>query len=62
MDKPVGPVKEDFKFDANTVLAMLFMWYKCNLITRKHLKDMLAVVKQKWPEDVAKWLVEESIQ
>ena len=62
MDKPVGSVKESFKFDANTVLALLYMLYKTNLITRKHLKDMLAEVKKTWPEDVAKYLVEESLQ
>lgn len=52
----------EFKFDANTVLAVLYMFYKNNLITRRHLKDMLAEVKKKWPEDMAKYLVEESIQ
>jgi hypothetical protein len=52
----------EFKFDANTILAILYLQYKTNQITRKHLKDMLGEVKKKWPEDVAKYLVEESIQ
>lgn len=54
--------KVEFKFDVNTVLAFLYLMYKTNNITRKHLKDMLAEVKKPWPEDMAKWLVSESIQ
>lgn len=53
---------ETFKFDTNTVLAFIYMMYKTNLITRQHLKTLLTEVKKEWPEDLAKWLVNESIQ
>lgn len=59
---PVEPKKEAFKFDANTVLAVLYMLYKTNLISRNNLRLLLAEVKKTWPEDVAKYLVEESIR
>ncbi len=57
---PVEPKKEVFKFDANTVLAVLYLYYKTNLITRQHLRTMLAEVKKEWPEDMAKYLVKEA--
>jgi hypothetical protein len=51
-----------FKFDTNTVLAYLYLMYKTNMISRNNLRAMLAEVKKQWPDDVAKYLVEESIQ
>ncbi len=52
--------KSEFKFDANTVLAILYLYFKTNMISRNNLKLMLAEVKKVWPEDVAKYLVEEA--
>lgn len=52
--------KVEFKFDANTVLAYLYLLYKTNMISRNNLKQMLAEIKKPWPEDVAKFLVKES--
>ena len=53
--------KIEFKFDVNTVFAYLYLLYKTNMISRQNLKQMLAEVKKPWPEDVAKYLVEESM-
>jgi len=61
-EAPVAPKKEPFKFDANTVLAMLYLLFSTNMISRNNLKQMLKEVKTTWPEDVAKYLVEESLR
>jgi len=50
----------EFKFDANTVLAYLYLLYKTNMISRNNLKQMLAEIKKEWPEDVATFLVREA--
>lgn len=51
-----------FKFDVNTVFAYLYLLYKTNMISRNNLKQMLAEIKKPWPEDVVKYLVEESLK
>ena len=61
-DAPVAPTPEPFKFDANTVLAMLYLLFRTNMISRNNLKQMLNEVKKVWPVDVAKYLVEESLR
>jgi len=50
----------EFKFDTNTLLALLYMLYKTNMISRNNLKQMLAEIKKEWPEDVATFLVREA--
>jgi Ca2+-binding EF-hand superfamily protein len=50
---------DTFKFDVNTVMYVLYLFYKENLLTRKHLKDMFKIVKGELPKDVIKYLVEE---
>ena len=52
----------EFKFDTNTVFAFMYLMYKSNMISRQNLKQMLNEVKKPWPEDVAKYLVEESMK
>ena len=61
-EKKVEQVIPEFKFDTNTILALLYLMYKTNNITRRQVKDILAEVKKEWPKDMAKWLVSESIQ
>jgi hypothetical protein len=51
-----------FTFDTNTVLAYLYLMYKTNMISRNNLRAMLAEIKKPWPDDMAKYLVEESIR
>lgn len=51
----------EFKFDSNTVLAYLYLLYKTNMISRNNLKQMLAEIKKPWPEDVAKYLMQEAM-
>ena len=51
----------EFKFDVNTVIAYLYLLYKTNMISRNNLRQMLAEIKKPWPEDVMKYLVEESL-
>jgi hypothetical protein len=52
-------MSDDFKFDVNTVMYIIYLFYKENLLTRKHLKDMFKIVKSELPKDVIKYLVEE---
>lgn len=54
------PKIEEFKFDTNTVIYIIYLMYKNNMITRRHIKDLFAIVKQDVPSDVTKWLVEEA--
>ena len=50
----------EFKFEANSVIAFIYLMYKTNMISRNNLKQMLNEIKKPWPEDVMKYLVEES--
>lgn len=52
----------EFKFDTNTVFAYIYILYQTNMISRNNLKQMIAEIKKPWPEDVAKYLVEESMK
>jgi hypothetical protein len=54
--------KVEFKFDTNTVFAFMYILYKTNMISRNNLQQMIAEIKKPWPEDVAKYLVEESLK
>jgi hypothetical protein len=47
-------------FNKDTVLYILYLQYKANMITRQHLKTYFAIINGKHPEDIAKWLVGES--
>lgn len=54
------PQPTTFKFDVNTVVFLLYLMYRENLLTRKHLRDMFVIIKQPLPsEDLIKWLVDE---
>jgi hypothetical protein len=52
--------KQEFKFDVNTVLYMLYMQYKANMISRDNLKGMLKVIKGSVDVDIAKYLASEA--
>jgi hypothetical protein len=54
-------MSEPFKFDTNAVFAYLYILYKTNMISRNNLRAMLDEMKKPWPEDVVKYLVQESI-
>ncbi len=47
------------KFNTNTVVFILYLFYKCNLITRHHLRTMFKIIKEEAPGDIMKFLVEE---
>lgn len=49
----------DFKFDTNTVIYILYILYKTNMLTRGHLKQIFQVIKNKAPDDIMKFLVGE---
>lgn len=51
--------KKELSINVDTILFLLYMFYKCNVLTRHHLKRMLQIIKDKQPEDIAKFLVEE---
>lgn len=51
--------KKEFKFDVNTVLFFVYLLYKCNLLTRHHIRTMFKLIKEPLPDDVPKYLVDE---
>lgn len=55
-EKKVDP----FKFDVNSVVFMMYMLYKCNTLTRHHIRHMLKIIKDEAPGDIMKYLVEEA--
>jgi hypothetical protein len=52
--------KKEFKFDTNAVMFMIYLLWKCNMLTRHNLKAILEEVKKPAPEDVIKYLVQEA--
>ena len=52
------PVKD--KLNTTTLFYFIYLLYKCNLITRRNVADMLKMIKKETPEDIAKYLVEEA--
>jgi len=50
----------EFKFDPNTIFFLLYMLYKCNILTRHHLRTMTKIIKDPIPGDIVKFLVEEA--
>ncbi len=54
-----GTTSKTLQINTDTILFLMYMFYKCNIITRHHLKRMLAIIKEPMPENVAKFLVEE---
>ena len=52
--------KEELKLSVDTVLYMLYIWYKANLISRDNLKTLLKVIKDPIPSDVPKYLAQEA--
>lgn len=52
--------KNERHLNSDTLLYLIYLMYKCNLVTRRHVKDMLKVIReQKLPENLAKYLTEE---
>lgn len=51
---------EVFTFNKNTVLYLLYLQYKNNMITRSHLKNMFKIINAEHPSNLAKWLVDEA--
>ena len=55
---PTVPEKD--KLNTTTLFYFIYLMYKCNMITRRQVADMLKQIKKETPEDIAKYLVEES--
>lgn len=53
---------KEIKISKDTLMYMLYLLFKSNFITRNHLRQMLNIIKQKTPEDLVKWLVQESMK
>ena len=51
--------KVESKMSVETIMFILYMFYKCNVLTRHHLKRMVAIIKDNPPEDIAKYIIEE---
>lgn len=47
------------KFDINTVVFILYLLYKDNILTRHHLRHMFKIIKEDAPGDIMRYLVEE---
>lgn len=54
-----GVKTEEFKFDVNTVIFMMYLLYKCNMLSRLNIRQMFGIIKAKIPLDLMKYLVEE---
>lgn len=52
--------KKELKFNADTIMYMLYLMYTANLLTRLHLKHMMKIIKDTPPTDIARYLVEEA--
>ena len=48
-----------FVFDKNTVVYLVYLLYKANMVTRYDIKKILKTIESPHPEDVLKYLVEE---
>jgi hypothetical protein len=51
-----------FMFDKNAVLFVLYLLYRKNIIARNNLRELLEEVQKSVPENVAEWLVKESMK
>lgn len=60
----VVPIKKPnpHAFDINTVVYFIYLMYKINMLTRNHIKQMFAIIKDKTPGDIMKYLVSEAEQ
>jgi hypothetical protein len=48
------------KLNTATLFYFIYLMYKCNLVTRRNVADMLKMIKKDAPSDITKYLVEES--
>ena len=53
------PPSQDFKFDRNTVVFVLYLLYKSNMITRYNIRNFLKIINEPLPADVLGYLVAE---
>lgn len=53
-------VKNKFDFDVNAVMFMIYLMYKCNMMTRHNLQMMMKVIKATGELDIVKFIAEES--
>lgn len=52
--------EKKFVFDANAVMYTLYLLFKCNIITRHNLKNMLKLIKESTTEDIIKFIAQEA--
>lgn len=57
MTKPVGEVLD---IDKDTVVYLIFLLYKTNMIARNNLRNMIDQISKPLPDNVLKWLVNEA--
>jgi hypothetical protein len=51
---------ESLAFSKDTIMYILYLMYKSNMISRTNLKQIFRIIDQKMPADVAKYLLEEA--
>ena len=52
--------KEGIAFSRDTVMFMLYLMFKSNMVSRVNLKQMFKIINDPIPENVAKYLLEEA--
>jgi hypothetical protein len=57
MDKPIDT---DLDIDKDTVVYLVYLLYKTNMIARNNLRNMLDEISKPLPTNVLKWLVNEA--
>ena len=51
--------KKKFEPNKDTIVFLLYLFYKCNIITRHHIRTMFKIIDGELPGDIVKYLVEE---
>jgi len=64
--RPIAKIEDkidDFKFDTNTVLYLIYLLHISNIVTRNNIREMLDNVKKPLPsQGVIKFLMEKSTE
>ena len=56
----ITPKPIPFSFDKNTVVYLVYLLYKSNILDRYSVKHLLKIIEDKHPDDIIKYLVEET--
>ena len=54
------PVDENLNIDKDTVVYLIYLLFKTNMIARNNLRNMIDQISKPLPDNVLKWLVNEA--